>query len=136
MAHTVYNTLGYNQMSHGGRHDYLFERAAGIALAMEMATHIAETLRSRSGHVGELTLRQIVKFGGTSLQAATNTKSPWPSQVWKLLLLWSRKPSATIAVQCATSGAFVIIRAGLSETPAGSEPSSKWEGIKSASFLR
>ena len=106
---------------------------------MEMATHIAETLRSRSGHVGELTLRQIVKFGGTSIAGSYKFKVSMakPSlEAVIVLLLWSRKPSATVAVQCATSDAFVIIRAGLSETPAGSEPSSKWEGIKSASFLR
>ena len=52
----------------------IFERAAGITLAMEMATHIAETLRSRSGHVGELTLRQIVKFGGTSIAGSYKYK--------------------------------------------------------------
>ena len=52
-----------------------FERADGIALAMEMAAHNAETLRCAAGQVGDTTLDKSPSVVH-QLQAAANAKAP------------------------------------------------------------
>ena len=52
-----------------------FERADGIALAMQMAAHNAETLRCAAGQVGDTTLDKSPS-AVHQLQATANAKAP------------------------------------------------------------
>ena len=74
-----------------------FEKVAGIALAMEMAAHNVETLRSGSGDVGELTVDKSSLVH--QLQAATNTKAPWPAKSGSCYCCGQTSHGSTMHVQ-------------------------------------